>query len=794
MNHKELLVPLKYMLLVLEFLLTGLPRTDAQGIQQVQSNFDRYGQNIVQEKVFVHTSKSEYLTGEIIWFKVYCVDATLNKPINLSKVAYVEVLDNMQVPILQAKIAVANGMGSGSFVIPGTIMNGNYKLRAYTSWMKNFGPDYFFEKKITIINPLRSPVFAKSKPATYDVQFFPEGGNLVSGIVANVGFKAIGSDGLGIGFKGAIVNNRNDTVVRFQPLKFGMGQFMFTPQAGYTYKAVIKVAAEKTISKELPVINSSGYTMHLTDTGNGELVIKVNSNVADEQISLLAHTRGVTKAVQNTVTAGGTAQFTIGKNLLGEGISHLTIFGTGGQPLCERLYFKRPNQTAFVAAAADLPQYAARKKVNLMVAAKDAAGKLLKSGLSIAVYRVDSLQAPDPDEIFSYLWLSSDLQGHIESPSYYINNISAEAEQAADNLMLTQGWRRFNWINIVKGKLPALKFLPEYNGHIITVKTVDSVKGPAKNVTAYLAVPGKRVQVYPARSDADGILLFNTKDFYGANEIVIQTNTERDTAHKLEVLTPFYDQYSNSILPEFGLTNAMQASLQQQSLGMQVQNIYAGSKLKRFYEPLVDSAGFFGEPYKTYKLDDFTRFVTMEEVMREYVRETSSSRSQHRYHVTILGERGPLEGDPLVILDGVPVFNLDKLLAVDPLKVQRLQVVRRRYFYGPSVYDGILNYTTYKGDLGGTELDSHAIVVDYEGMQYQREFYSPLYETDEQQKSRLPDFRNLLFWSPEIKTGTATPNSVSFYTSDQTGKYFGIVQGITANGDAASQSFTFEVK
>ncbi|MGH7238370.1 MAG: hypothetical protein ACREGF_07585, partial [Candidatus Saccharimonadales bacterium] len=111
-------------------------------------------------------------------------------------------------------------------------------------------------------------------------------------------------------------------------------------------------------------------------------------------------------------------------------------------------------------------------------------------------------------------------------------------------------------------------------------------------------------------------------------------------------------------------------------------------------------------------------------------------------------------------------------------------------YYGPAVEDGIFSFTTYKGDLGGVELDPRAIVVDYEGMQMRREFYSPVYDTQEQVASRIPDFRNLLYWTPLVNT----QEGVSFYTSDQPGKYVGVIQGITANGDAGSKYFTFEVK
>jgi hypothetical protein len=337
--------------------------------------------------------------------------------------------------------------------------------------------------------------------------------------------------------------------------------------------------------------------------------------------------------------------------------------------------------------------------------------------------------------------------------------------------------------------------LPEYDGHLITGKITNTqTGGVTKDIVAYLSVPGKRVQLYASRSDSAGRLIFNTRQLYGPGEIVAQTNSEQDTSYHIDILSPFSEQYSKYTVPQFNLTRGMQKAIEEASVATQVQNIYLGNKTKHFYEQPVDSSGFYATPYKTYLLDNYTRFTTMEEVLREYVREVWVNRSQKRYHIKALNGTGFLNGDPLVMLDDVPVFNIDKVMAIDPLKVRKLEDVPYRYYWGPSVYEGILSFTTYKGDLGGVEIDPRAVVLDYEGLQLQREFYSPVYDSEQAAKSRMPDFRNQLYWAPDINTPASGKKQLSFYTSDQTGKYIGVVQGITAQGNAASQYFSFEVK
>lgn len=769
----------------------------AQTLNEIQGSFNNYRHDALHEKIFVHTDKGAYVTGEILWFKLYVVDGSYNKPLNLSKVAYAEVLDDNQVPVMQAKIELHNGHGSGSLYIPVTLNNGNYHFRAYTNWMKNFSPDYYFDKKITVVNPQRAPAaLAKQNKTDFDIQFFPEGGNLVSGISSKIAFKAVNNDGKGVSFAGAIIDQKNDTVVRFQPLKFGMGHFLFTPAANSTYKAVIKTGNGNPVIKDLPAINNQGYVMALTESGSGQLQVTVSSNTAssDGGVYLFAHTRQLVKVAKRANLINGVAQFSIDKSILDEGISHITIFNGDKLPVCERLYFKHPSKKLVIEATADHPNYGSRKKVNISVLAKDQSGKQLNADLSMSVYRLDAYQTVEQGDISSYFWLSSDLRGNIESPEYYLKNNTVEADEAVDNLMLTQGWRRFQWNEVLKNKPASFSFLPEYNGHIVSGKIVNQeTNKPAFDVIAYFGVPGKRVQLFTAKSDSGGHLLFNTKELYGPGEIVVQTDSQRDTSYRIDILNPFSEQYAKNPLPPFELTADMQKPLEAQNMAMQVQNIYAGIKTRQFFEPVLDSTGFYGKPNKVYRLDDYTRFTTMEEVLREYIREVNVFHPQKKYEISVISDKGFLEGNPLVILDGIPIFDMNKVMAIDPLKVKRVDVIKDRYFWGPADAEGILSYATYKGDLAGVELDPHAVVVDYEGLQLQRVFYSPVYETDSQITSRMPDFRNLLFWVPTINTGTQGKNQVTFYTSDEEGKYIGVIQGMSANGESGSQYVTFEV-
>jgi hypothetical protein len=771
-------------------------RAKGQDIGSIKRVFEKYNQTTLHEKIYMHTDRAFYLTGEILWFKLYTVDAGLNTPVNISKVAYVDVLDITNNSVLQAKIALQNGTGSGSLYIPVTLANGNYKLRAYTNWMKNFSPDLYFEKTLTIVNPLVTPdAPIKKSKIDYDIQFFPEGGNLVNGITSTVGFKATGEDGKGIDVDGVIINQSSDTVARFQTSKFGIGRFTFTPVANQVYKVVMRAGPGNALIKQLPAAVAQGFVMHVTDDGGKQLQVKITGS-QPEDLYLLAHSGPhINLAQQVHPGAGNSATLLIDKAKLGEGINHLTLFNANRQPLAERLVFIRPAVLNLQASIAQ--QFGLRKKVVVDVASSGSDGKPQKTNLSLSVYRTDSLNGNRADDLVSYLWLSSELKGNIEMPGYYFNNVNADTDEELDNLLLTQGWSLFKWNDILNGKQPAFRFLPEYNGHLITGQITDRSGAKVNNTIVYLGVISKKVQLYGAHSGTSGQLIFNTRDLYGANEIVLQTNTAMDsTTYQITLNNPFSEQYATTKLQPLYFNKTISAQIESNSLAMQVQNLYRPERLRQFNTSGIDSLAFYDNQYKSFALDNFTRFTTTEEVLREYVTNVNVAKQNGHFHLKFINAEGYLSGDndPLILLDGIPVFNTDKAFTIDPLKMKRLDVVNQRYFWGPIVSDGILSFTSYKTDFGGFELDPRAIVLDYEGMQLQREFYSPVYDTEDQLKSRIPDFRNLLYWAPDLNTGVDGKAKATFFTSDKPGKYIGVVQGMAANGQAGRQYFTFEVK
>ena len=755
----------------------------------------RYGQQALVEKLYGHLDRPVYTARETMWLKLYAVDGTFHKPLALSKVAYVEVLNAQHQPVLQAQLALHDATAQGALDLPATLPTGRYLVRAYTSWMKNFDPEFYFQTPVTIIN-----TFAASGPAatlaapSYDVQFFPEGGQLVQGVAGRIGFRVVDAAGRGQAATGTVRDAQGQAVAALRTLRAGLGSFEFTPVAGGAYIAEVQLASGPKLRQQLPAAAAQGYVLRLAEASPTQLrlhVVARGVGAEAARLVLVGHSGQRIAAAQVAApNARGEVDFVVDKAALLPGISHFTVFNSRRQPVAERLYFRRPRPLAITTSPSQAA-YGPRQKVTLRLALPAGAAP---TQASLAVYQLDSLAAgAAPASIGSVLGLTSDLKGTVEDPDYYLRDSSEVGRQAVDNLLLTHGWSRFRWAEVLAGRAPALPYAPELNGPLLQGQVRTAAGAPAPGIVAYLAAPSRAARFYTATSGPDGGLLFEPRETYGPRTYTLQTDWRRDSTYQLALLSPYSARYAPRPLAPPALGPALAADLTRRHIQTQLQTTYYG-RYRRYQLPPPDTLALYGQPPVQYRLDDYARFKTLEEVLREYVQGTYVRPRKDGVHL-LLGDQlhGTLfENDPLVLLDGVPMFNISKFMAFDPLRIQRVAVFTNRYFYGAHDYDGLLSFSTYQGNLQGFPLDPRALLEDYQGLQGQREFFAPRY--DAPAPHTLPDQRNLLHWQPAIALAPGAPQEVTFYTSDQVGRYRVVVQALATNGQAGSASAVFEVK
>ena len=337
----------------------------------------------------------------------------------------------------------------------------------------------------------------------------------------------------------------------------------------------------------------------------------------------------------------------------------------------------------------------------------------------------------------------------------------------------------------------------EYNGHFVTGNVVDKLSGkPISGVEVYLSVSGERFYFGKAISDEKGGILFDVGKPYGSQQVVVQLPFLKDSNAVVQINSPYAQVTSLEKFDGTVLFQGPKNQLEDRVFYATIDKSFEKNRETTYFLPhFNDSTVFYGTPDKTYFLDDYTRFNTMEEVLREYVVEVDLRKSNQQYKFSVLDipNKKSFDNNPLVLVDGVPTSDINKVVAFDPLKIKRLDIVSRKFFLGDQTYDGIVSLITYNGDLAGFELDRQTLVVDYPGIPMKRQFKHVQYVDKDAAKSRVPDLRVLLCWDPYINIKKQQTQAFTFYTPDLVGNYIIEIRGVTENGKVLTQQHYFSV-
>jgi hypothetical protein len=231
--------------------------------------------------------------------------------------------------------------------------------------------------------------------------------------------------------------------------------------------------------QKIPDPEEHGFVMQVTAIEGDKLSVTVRASpdLNNSSVYLIAQTRKLVKNVQTKQVRDGEVDFQVDRSDLGDGISSIILFDQSRQPVCERLVFKRPVEKIFLEAKSDQAVYGNRKPVLIDLTSGNKDKVPLPGDFSLSVFMVDSLQ-PFPDQsIVSWFYLGSELKGKIESPEYYLSQTDNTADEALDNLLLTNGWRRFKSNDVSENKKTYFEFLPEIEGPVVNGKIINKLTG-----------------------------------------------------------------------------------------------------------------------------------------------------------------------------------------------------------------------------------------------------------------------------------------------------------------------------
>ena len=787
-----------------------------------------------QEKAYLHLDRPVYGTGETIWFSAYVVDAAQHQLDSLSQVLHVDLVSPEKRVVARRTLRLKGGRSSGDLLIADTLAPGTYVLRAYTNWMRNAGDEFVYSRRLSIwpaspIGPQEASVpnapttpAGKARAAAAarpDVQFFAEGGDLVEGLPAVVAFKATDASGRSLSVRGQLLNAQNVVLTTFASRHAGMGRFGLVPGTGQRYHARVTLPDGSTTDYPLPAVQASGYTLHVVDGGETFLVEARYRGpagaAAPGPVQLFTQVRGAAAYPGPRALVGDVpAAWRMPKKSYPAGIVHFTLFDAAGTPRAERLAFVTSEAGGLrVSITPDQPSYGPHAPVQLTVRVADAAGQPVAATLSLGVNDA-ALGALDSnaETIASSLLLTSDLTGFVESPGYYFRAPSAATAQHLDDLLLTQGWRRFVWKTVLAGQAAATRFSPEQElslvGQVVSENGQRPIPNsqltflqtrPAKNITTATTGPdGRFAFVGIPVTDTALITLQARRAQGGSNVIILPDAGPVPAAQPLPLLPPLATAPPAVATLVRRSRQVQAAELDQHPERANMRNITLANvavTAKRETVPRDDPRRLYGTTGGT--VVNFANDVSMQtggnvlQMLQGRVSGLTISGTPPNLTVQIRNQ-----GTPLIILDGQRV-DIDAISTIVPSDVESVEIFKGSE---AAIFGGnggaIAIYTkradpNYKGPNKGPA--PGVAVIRLPGFYPAREFYSPRYSSLLTNPPADPR-TSTLYWNPEVRTNAKGEAEVHFFTADGSGTFEAVAEGLGQSGQPGRGSSTFSVK
>jgi len=814
------------------FILTtiiGFETRAQNSVDSIKRYLEDYSKNVPPEKIYIHLDKPYYLVGDTIWFKAYVIDGTFHHPDTVSKVIYVDFQRKVDGKVIYHKVLRnENGFAHGEFTLPDSLVAGAYEITGYTNWMLNF-PDCIFRKEAIVYS---SELIMISHEETdslevADIQFFPEGGNMIAGLQNRVGFKAVNRYGKGVDFKAFVISEHRDTIVTISSQHLGMGSFIFQPRAKEKYHVAIEKSHHHK-QFQMPPSADSGYTFFVDNLSDKEAIrVKARHNfLVKDRPMLLCQQRGVVAFALRSESEGNSFAWIISKKQIEDnGVVQLTLFNGQGVPQCERLVYNEKEMPLQIFITSDKQEYRPREMVSLSIHVQDQDDYPIEGNFSLSVTDYNqAMPEVNGNNIFTYLNLTSDvrelehsgIRGIIEQPGYYFNRSNPAALVALDVLLMTQGWRRFLWQEVLEHKNIHPRYEIESGITLRGNALLPNGKNPDKPVTLTLAYADQNetTKYLTTTTDTNGKFIFRDMDTKSMSRFFLQG--KKDNGSKNVLLTvdkpngPKYQPRPELTEPLF-FNNRVTHSVNNQLRIDELTLKESQSKVKVLKEVVVtakrdDPRKFFYEttPAATVVIDKrmcANAFSVLQMLQGRVA----------GLHIDVLPDgtyipsvRGQTEigreytYSVAILVDGIRrrIVDLERL---SPCQVESIDVVTSNV----PVLDvsGLISILTKPGStpysvLTESQDDGHGTLLSrIQGYDVPKEFYSPKYPlSNVSSKPDGPDFRSTLFWKPILKTDEEGNAKVVFWNSDEHTSIRISLEGMSKEGKPGYATYQYNIK
>ncbi|MEO7215811.1 carboxypeptidase regulatory-like domain-containing protein [Mucilaginibacter sp.] len=771
------------------------------------------------EKVYLHLDKPAYNFADTIWFKAYTVIGQHHQLSALSGVLYVEIISPNDTLVSRQTLKLTSGIASNGIALDAGLPQGIYRLRAYTKWMRNAGAAYFYEQKIRI-GGIPPPVTAAIKPIAQkpDVQFFPEGGEMVNGLRSRIAIKAINSEGLGENIQGTIEDNDGNIVADFATRHLGMGVFALIPKSDKTYRAKIGSPGETLYTVDLPIAKTIGYTLAINNSQADSIFIKVAVNhefLKEGQgntFYVLAQSAGkIYYSAQGKLT-GQVYMAGISRSRFPSGIVQFTLFNQNSQPVAERVAFIRGSDSLTMQVTPQTKTFQARQPVKFNLVAKGSSRQATGTfSISVTNETAVGLDESLESTIVNSLLLTSDLKGSIEQPNYYFTG-STQASADLDLLMLTQGYRKFKWKQALGAEPGVPVYQPESSLELSG--TVQTMAGkPVPNGKVVLTATRGNL-ITDTLTDANGNFKFVNLDMADTSKVTLNAKKSNNNNNvQITVLNPGYAEIlksagsdtTTSVLPP-----QITAVLQQKYSGYQQlqkeELIKRGRILK---EVRIKANRIRKAPELTYSANLNGPGHANQVIMGDDLNMNSCPYVSGCLIGKVMGVKFNAQGEPIntrsvgmntlekpmvLIVDGIMMegSHLNELNSNDIYSIEVLRSLSYLTIYGSNAATGALVITMRRGGESRAKQTSFSGVITYlfKGFTPTRSFYTPKYSA----ATPLPDLRSTIYWNPNVITDKDGLATIEYLNNDNKGTYRVVIEGIDDNGNLGRSVYRYKVE
>jgi hypothetical protein len=754
--------------------------------QTTEANLKTYASQYEQERVHIHFDKDVYLPGETIWVKAYILSGS--KPSNRSKNIYFDWTDLNGNLLSHNSSPVTEGAAASSFVIPAGFELGTVHIKAYTQWMLNFDNDFLYNKDIPVLTLWKGTIQQPEKQVA-SLRFFPEGGDLVTGLNSTLAFEATTNHGKPVNVQGVIKNSNNEIVDSFATVHDGMGSFKFRPAVNEKYTAIWKDESGESHTTALPEAKPTGAVVRIkVSSGNGiHFQVERPANGADnfKTITLIGtrQQQQVYKSVIDLKT-DTLAEGTIPAEQLESGVMQVTVFDANMAPFSERVVFINNHRSEFAPQIKnEVVNLNKRGKNEISIEIPDS----LASNLSVSVTD-GGLGYDSSNHIITDFLLSSDIKGNIINPAFYLSNDADSTRFYLDLVMLTHGWRRFKWEELMAGKFPELKYSEENDYLNITgqIAAANTLFDNNDSIALLLVTRDRKKYVLSLPLSPDGSFVQKGMLFYDSVQIVYRVN------HSSKLGSGSTINFQTSLLP------ASLSTVPSTNPGFEwikVPDVILEKELNgaltemRDYSRLIPGLNYVFSPNKNdstktgletashYLLGNFPGFkfpyastvVSSSNTENRYASFSSNPAAQQAVSAA-------QKNNVNLSLDGVTV-NMDDLKQIamrDILFIKFLQKTSPKDI-------PVLSITTRQSVDQNNIINNKTGFAIVSGYTAAKEFYSPQYSDNVDDQAT--DYRSTIYWNPRVLLDKNHRKvKLVFYNNDISNKFRIVVEGFNKEG------------